>query len=281
MFVAATLAARIELVEARLSLAVARAVQADRAISSYITELGGGAAVFSRPGSPVNKLIGLGFAGPLGSLDMDALAAIEAAWHARCEPVRVELASLADPAVAEQLAARGYRVRGFEHVLARPLDRSDAAREPPPDITISEHDHDTDWLPTLTAGFAVPDGSAVTLDPLGQEALEAIMHDFAAASGFRRYTARIAGNLLAPPVGAAALRIDDGVALLCGAATLPPARRRGVQAAFLATRLRDASRAGCELAVVTTEPGSLSQKNIARQGFELAYVRAIVTLPPP
>ena len=270
MFVAPDLAARIDRVEARLSLAIATAAQlADPALSVHITEICGGAAVLLRPGSPINKLIGLGFTGPL---DLEILQTIESTWHARGESVRVELSSLADPGVAEQLSARGYRLRGFEHVLVRPLTPGDADREIP-GIDLSEDD--PAWLRTVVDGFASPDGSAVAIDTLGRDALDSVMRDFVAAPGFRRYTARIASTL----VGAAAMRIDDGIALLCGASTLPPARRRGVQAALLAARLRDASRAGCELAVVTTEPGSLSQRNVARHGFELAHVRAILTLP--
>lgn len=270
MFVAPDLAARIERVEARLSLAIATAAQiADPTRSVHITEIGGGAAILLRPGSPINKLTGLGFTGPL---DLEILQTIESTWHARGESVRVELSSLADPGVAEQLSARGYRLRGFEHVLVRPLSPGDADRQLP-DIDLSEDD--PAWLRTVVDGFAIPDGSAVTIDPIGHDALDAVMEDFVAAPGVRRYTARTAGTL----VGAAAMRIDDGIALLCGASTLPPARRRGVQAALLAARLRDASRAGCELAVVTTEPGSLSQRNVARHGFELAHVRAILTLP--
>lgn len=49
MFVPATLAARIELVEARLSLAVAATAETDPIFSSHITEIGGGASVFVRP----------------------------------------------------------------------------------------------------------------------------------------------------------------------------------------------------------------------------------------
>jgi GNAT superfamily N-acetyltransferase len=273
MFVAPDLAARIDRVEARLSLAIATAAQlADPALSVHITEICGGAAVLLRPGSPINKLIGLGFTGPL---DLEILQTIESTWHARGESVRVELSSLADPGVAEQLSARGYRLRGFEHVLVRPLTPGDADREIP-GIDLSEDD--PAWLRTVVDGFASPDGSAVAIDTLGRDALDAVMRDFVAAPGFRRYTARIA-SLGGTIVGAAAMRIDDGIALLCGASTLPPARRRGVQAALLAARLRDASRAGCEFAVVTTEPGSLSQRNVARHGFELAHVRAILTLP--
>lgn len=271
MFVARHLAARIDRAEARLSIAIAEAAQAaDPALAVQISMIDGGAAVLLRPGSPINKLIGLGFTGPL---DTEVLAAIEAHWHARGEAVRVELASLADPAVSEQLAARGYRLRGFEHVLARPLAQADERHEPAGDIVVAKDD--PAWLHTLVDGFASPDGSATALDPLDRDAIAAVMRDFAAAPGFHRYTAHIAGTI----VGAATLRIDDGIAILCGASTLPLARRRGVQAALLAARLRDATRVGCELAVVTTDPGSLSQRNAARQGFELAYVRAIAALP--
>ena len=72
----------------------------------------------------------------------------------------------------------------------------------------------------------------------------------------------------------------EGVAQLCGAATLPKHRRHGVQSALLAARLEIASRAGCDVAVVTTQPGSKSQENVQKQGFELLYTRAILVRQP-
>jgi ribosomal protein S18 acetylase RimI-like enzyme len=76
--------------------------------------------------------------------------------------------------------------------------------------------------------------------------------------------------------GGASMRLADGLAQLCGAGTLPAHRRRGVQGALLERRLADAASAGCDLAVVTTSPGSRSQENVERQGFELLYTRAIL-----
>jgi ribosomal protein S18 acetylase RimI-like enzyme len=69
---------------------------------------------------------------------------------------------------------------------------------------------------------------------------------------------------------------EEGVAHLCGAATLPAHRRRGVQSALLAARLEIAAGAGCDTAVVITQPGSKSQENVQRQGFHLLYARAIL-----
>jgi hypothetical protein len=34
--------------------------------------------------------------------------------------------------------------------------------------------------------------------------------------------------------------------------------------------------AGCDIAVVTTAPGSKSQENVQRRGFDLLYTRAIL-----
>ena len=76
--------------------------------------------------------------------------------------------------------------------------------------------------------------------------------------------------------GGGGLRITEGVAQLIGAATAPAHRRQGVQTALLSTRLADAAAAGCDIAVVTTAPGSKSQQNVQRQGFHLLYTRAVL-----
>lgn len=43
-----------------------------------------------------------------------------------------------------------------------------------------------------------------------------------------------------------------------------------------AVRLAEARDEGCDLAVVTTQPGSKSQENVQRLGFELLYTRAVL-----
>ena len=70
-----------------------------------------------------------------------------------------------------------------------------------------------------------------------------------------------------------ALILHEGVGLLAGASTMPDARRRGVQAALLAARLRHAADHGCDLAMMGAQPGSASQRNAERNGFRIAYTR--------
>ena len=85
----------------------------------------------------------------------------------------------------------------------------------------------------------------------------------------RLFLAEIGGRAVA----AGALTIDDGVALLAGASTIPDARHRGAQLALLSARLAYASQHGCDLAMMGALPGSGSQRNAERNGFRIAYTR--------
>jgi GNAT superfamily N-acetyltransferase len=261
MFADIAVAARIERAEARLITDLVDT-------HATVTPVGGGVAVLAKPGSPANKVIGVGF-GP--AVDEDGLAAIEAAWAERGEGVRFELSTLADPAVGELLTARGYRLKGYENVLGRPL--VEEASRPSP-ISIVEATEHQPWLDVAVDGFAAPDGTGAGGEELSRDALLDVVSDFLHARAVRRYLAIVDGAA----AGAASFHADPEARLaqLCGATTLPAFRRRGVQGALLQRRLEDARRAGCELAVITTLPGSQSQANAQRHGFAHLYARAVL-----
>jgi hypothetical protein len=275
MFVTTTTAQRIERAEAETTRAMAAAlVGSTRAPDAFVRQFAGGWVAYVRQASPMNKVIGAGLD---AILDENALAAVEAALHDKGEPVRVELATLALPEVARQLTARGYRLIGFENVLARGLDAEVTRRAGPLRI---ERVHDGEalrvWRDTLLEGFASADASGVPADVHTRAVIEAVVDDVLAAPGFDRYVARVDGVV----AGAASLCVRDGVALLTGSATLPAQRRRGVQAALIAARLDDARARGADLAIITTAPGTQSQANVMKQGFSLAYARAILVTEP-
>jgi hypothetical protein len=275
LFASAELVRRIEGAEVRLVTDGARAAAQRRpGDPTFILPLAGGVATFAGPGSPLDKVAGVGLAGPL---DEAALAAVEQAYTTRGVAVQVELPTHADPSVGALLTRRGYALVGFEDVLGRTLRLEDGPEELAVRVTTSEAGELRLWLDTIVTGFASPDGQGVpSHDSFGREALERAIADLAAAAGMTRYLARVGGTV----AGAASLRTSEGVAHLAGAATLTTHRRRGVQGALLSTRLRDAARAGCDLAVVTTLPGSRSQHNMRRLGFDLLYTRAILVLAP-
>jgi GNAT superfamily N-acetyltransferase len=96
------------------------------------------------------------------------------------------------------------------------------------------------------------------------------------AAGVVRYAAWRDGVI----AGGASFHAAGGIAQFTGAATAPAHRRRGVQTALLSARLADAAAAGCDIAVVTTQPGSKSQQNVQRRGFDLLYTRAVLVKQP-
>ena len=272
LFASETLAARIERAEGEMVAGAARRVaQRLPAGAAFVEPIAGGYAVFTEIGSPLCKVAGTGFGHPL---DEDALTAVEEAYATRACPVRFEIATLADPSLGALLTARGYTLAGFENVLGRPL----AAGSPAPAaeglaIELAGADRLDTWLDVVVTGFATPDTRGVPSDEsFPRDVIARIMRDFAQADGMATYLALRDGE----PIGGAAMHMADGVALLCGAATLPAHRRRGVQAALLAHRLADAATAGCDIAAVTTQPGSTSQQNVQRKGFELLYARAVL-----
>jgi GNAT superfamily N-acetyltransferase len=260
LFADPALAARVETAEAGLATAIGRHAGAE------VTPVAGGRAVLVRPGSPVNKVIGAGFG---AGLDDAVLDAVEARWRGRGEPVRFEIATLADPSLGAALTGRGYRLERFENVLGcAPI----AGAPPAGVVVVPARDGDPAWRQIAIEGFAHPDGSVAAPEPLARQELVDVMDDVATVPGIRRFWAQIDGVA----VGIASLWIDGGVAILCGATTLPAWRRRGVQGALLAARIAAAERAGCDLTVVTTDPGSRSQRNAHRAGFSLLYARAVV-----
>ena len=272
LFTDIALAARIELAECRL-LADCGAAAARRRRDSraFVRELAGGVATYTGLDSPFNKLAGLGFG---DAVDEECLAGVERAFAERGAPVQAEVASLADPTVCALLTGRGYVLRNFENVLGLRLP----AASPPAagdgiDVSVGDETQHEAWLDVIVAGFANPDAQGVpSHEELSRDVLDRTVGDMATASGFARYLARRGGVV----AGGASLRVCESVAQLCGAATAPAHRRRGVQGALLAARLAAAVRQGCDVAVVTTQPGSKSQQNAQRQGFELLYTRAIL-----
>ena len=240
-------------------------------LSPFVLPISGGHAVFVSPSSPINKVIGLGFD---CELDLDALEQIERAWSDRGEPVRVEMSVLTDPAVGSSLSDRGYKLHGFENVLGLPLDRVMPA-PPAGEVTVeiaADADYAT-WIDIAVDAFTNLDGTgSVPPDAVSREHLRELLGQMMGMPAFTRYLARLDGE----PVGEAAMRIDGDLAQLAGAGTRPFARGRGVQKSLLHHRLADARAAGCTLAVVTTAPGTRSQDNVMRRGFELLYTRAIL-----
>ncbi len=288
-FATASLVRRIEQAEASLIAGFGRAgARKQPGDEIYIGTIGGGTAVAAGPLAPMSKIAGLGFE----PIDQDALERVEHEFARRRTPIRAEVASLADPEVGALLSRRGYVLSGFENVLGLDLGPTGPGGRAPRLAAQSQArsgqagqtagvtaariapDESAVWADTVVTGFLSPDTfdappSGETID---RQTLDDLFLHIDAVDGLVRYLARRGSEV----AGGGSLRICNGVAQLCGASTLPPHRRHGVQTTLLRERLAEARRGACDLAVVTTQPGSNSQQSTERQGFELLYVRAIL-----
>ncbi|WP_460724963.1 GNAT family N-acetyltransferase [Nocardia heshunensis] len=271
-FCGTELAARIERVEAELISKGARAAATRLGgETGFVIPVAGGVASFAEDGSPLNKVAGLGFDGVPTVAELEQ---IERLFAERKTAVQAEVSQLGDPGVGELLTERGYRLVSFENVLgielggARAADVADGV-----EVKHSGEDEFDAWLHVVAEGFAHPDTQGVAShEEFPAEIIANAMRDLTRSAGVQRYLARRDGAV----AGGASMRMLQGVAQLTGAATDPGHRRHGVQSSLLSVRLAEATAAGCDIAVVTTQPGSKSQQNVQRQGFALLYTRAIL-----
>lgn len=268
------LARRIEASETRLLAAAEAEIRRRRGpvYDGFCTPIVGGVATYVGAGAPLNKVAGLGFSGPLHEAEW---VEIEQAFAARGCAVQVELSNLADPAIGQMLTRRGFVLMNFENVLGI---APDTAKSPDRlavgvSVELCRPAQFEEWLNIVVTGFETPDDVGVAShESFSRADLERIFGEMAATPGFDHYLATRDGV----PAGGGSMFVGAGVAHLCGASTLPEHRRRGVQTALLTHRLADARQRGCSHAVITTQPGSKSQQNAHRRGFQLLYTRAIL-----
>ena len=260
------LAQRVERMEIDFCAALARVGEPG---GGAALDVGGGRAVWSSPGAPMNKVLGLGLGCAVSDDDLDAL---EDFYDERESPIQVELCPLASADLASRLSARGYALKGFENELACALPATipiDGGVR----VEVASDDADTNtWLSVTTEGFATPDGSGVPAapSPESMRTISSIMRSFIHPD-IVRYLAWVDGA----PAGAAGSIITGGVLGIFGTSTVPAYRRRGAQAAVVARALRGAI-GRADLAIATTEPGSISQRTFERFGFQVLYTRAIL-----
>ena len=251
------LARRLERHEAWSSSEHARTqAQHYPATGAVTLSVAGGTAVYCGKQSPLSQVYGWGLSGTVSAADLDT---IESFYGSRQLPTRIRVCPFAAPAALALLGARGYRVADFMNVFARRLDTFAADRPVVPGlrVTIATADEARLWFTRNDAGgdWTEPDGlTFMTI----RSTLKA---------DTQLYLAWLDGE----PVSGGALELHDGVAALMAADTLPAFRKRGLHRALLHARLAAAAAAGCDLALVHTTPGAMSQNNALRAGFQQVY----------
>lgn len=263
-FVDRALARRLESAEEMPQVHHARAYEKEHPdMCAAVEEICGGHVMFAGAGSPIGHAAGLGLDRPFTSKDLDH---VEAFYSRHGAPSQVDVTPLHEPAVFEMFKQRGYAIAELNNVLWRPLAALENMPPAPQGIKIrpGRAEQAGEFASILARCFQEyrnpPEGFEEMLAPLYR--MPGVL-TFVASSGDKQVAA--AAGLIIP---------EHKVLALFGAGTLPDYRRRGIQSAMLGVRLRAGADAGCEIAVVVTQGGTISQRNCERLGFRVAYSKA-------
>ena len=224
-------------------------------------EVAGAYAMFDGVESPLTQTFGLGLFDEITNVQMHRL---ESFFTERGAPVLHEISPLADPSLLPLLSERGYHPIEFSNVMFRPLDAD--TLEPAPECEVSARlitdDEAELWARVSAAGWSTE-----------AEELSDFMYKFGRINTDCSGSFPFIAELNDEPIATGMLFIYDEVAILAGASTVLEGRRKGAQNALLQARLRFAYERGCWLAMMGALPGSQSQKNAQKNGFQIAYTR--------
>ena len=248
----------MELIFADLHLA--RRLEASDAVNAACAApeslpVAGGIAAFAGAGSPLTHAIGVGMYGPVGAAELDR---IEEFYRSRASSVNLDLCPLADPSLAELLGRREYRVVEFNNVLVRRISDIPLADDRVRQAEASEGEL---WAETMVRGFFERDRLSDAEIEIGRALFR--MPGSTAWFGFTGEK----------PVAAAAASVSEGLLTMFSDSTLPAHRGRGLHRAIINARIAWGAEHGCDTATAATLPGSISQRNYQRAGFQIAYTK--------
>ena len=195
------------------------------------------------------------------------MATVLAAYREHGSKPRFEIVpGLDDGTLARELAGLGLVPCGPFHTsmigTARP--------EPAPDPRVEQVTDDTAmeaFLDAYVAGWGIAAAQHAQF--------KANVRPWRHRPDWTLYLGRVEGA----PAAAAIVYIKDGVAYLADAATAPAFRGRGLQSALLRRRMATAAARGVDFVCSGAEFLSGSQRNMARAGLRLQFVRTYWTLP--
>ena len=207
----------------------------------------------------MTQTFGLGL---FGEVTAAALEEIEHFFLKRGASVDHEVSPFAGTATLSFLCARGYRPIEISSVLYRAIENPANDTESAIKVRVTGPDDSQLWNDISARGWSHD-----------HPELKNFLSQFSAITSARKNSVCFLAEVDGQPGAAGVLSIHDGVALFGGATTVPELRRRGLQAALMAERMRYAFGHGCDLAMMVSEAGSSSQHNAERRGFRIAYTR--------
>ncbi len=219
----------------------------------------GATVVFDGIDSPITQSFGLGVQAELTEAALDE---IEQFFFERGSAAVHEVSPMGGPATLDMLCARGYRPIEVSNVLYRDVEEPGFEKPGNVEVRLVGAKEAALWSDVSARGWTHE-----------HPEFEPFVRQMGALCVAREncpcFLAEVDGN----PGAAGVLCLHEGVALFGGSATVPELRRKGLQGALLAERMRYAVEHGYDLAMMVAEAGSNSQRNAERKGFRVTYTR--------
>jgi len=230
---------------------------------SRSNKFGGGTALYAGPGSPVNRVMGLGLGSIVSTSDIEA---IENFYNELNEPVKIDLCPISDRSLLNALNQRNYTIEQIDEVLylKLPLEGTDFQHR---NFNIEQMDDNNreSWIEIIAESFSENNSEY----PVNR----GITEPSAFSDDFTGFLACIDGRT----AGAGGIYISGGMAEIAPDGTLPQFRGKGIQTSLISYRLQYAQRTGCKLVVVSCAPGVSTRSNAEKLGFKLVYTKIVMT----
>jgi GNAT superfamily N-acetyltransferase len=238
--------------------------------------IGGGVAARAAPGSWLNYGVNVGMHGPVERGEVEEITR----WYeAHGTEPRFEVCPYSHGSLWKALESLRFSVRLFETVLFRTTAEEFKPRHPlGPGIRLQIIDPRDPAQVDAYTRIIVPQFYEEGQTP-GEQ-------DYEIASRAVRHPRTICIGAFADEriVGGGGMDVTGECAALFGAAVAPEYRRRGIQQALVAERLRIARERHARVATIGCRTGqepSGTERNARRMGFQVAYTKAHVTRPGP
>lgn len=258
-----SLSQKLERTEARTNADfVESRVKLSPEIGAEWIEVSGVYAMFDSIESPLTQTFGLGVFGEITDVELNE---IEAFFKKHQAPIFHEVSPIADHSLIGLLNERGYQPCELTSVMFRPLDAENeitVSKNPNILTRIIADDEVGIWANTAASGWTAE-------MPEYADFMTQFCTVGASSKGSLPFIAEIDGV----PIATGSMSIYDDVAMLGGASTIPENRNQGAQTALLSARLNYAREMKCAIAVMGALPGSQSQRNAEKNGFQIAYTR--------
>lgn len=235
----------------------------DASLAPAYRKIGTGDVLFCGNGSPLTQASRLFFE---SDFDEKLILEVEEFFGGRAANWEYIVTPFQSLELLPAVFQRGWTTVAFENVMALDLTEVSLGSESEVQVRVVGPDEIGLWADIAMRGF------------FGDDVPE-VMANLGPIIGSNQCGTSFLAFLDDVPVASASLSMSHKTVYLGGAATLPDFRGRGAQTALLQARLAYAAQLGCDLALCECVPGSQSQRNQERAGFNVVYTKLVVTRP--